>query len=507
MTNIIHIQTRFRQELPEVVGNVDYQEFRSTLLGMEVIISKSGLDRIVLDHELIRAETAEQQHAAKSGQSVEKLSHKRVEFIRKFCMQGVRLGVARHLLGESYRKFSSHLADSPLLQRFCLIDNWEKIKVPTKSSLQRYDQAVPEELIRAAITQLTESASEAEDDGCPQRIGLNESLSLNDYYIDSTCLKANIHFPVDWVLLRDAVRTLMKAVILIREQGLKSRMADPKSFISTMNKYCINMTHTRRKKDSRRKRKAILRLMKKISRKVMRHGEKHRKLLADRWQETDLTDAQAAQILNRIDNILSKLPEAINQAHERIIGGRQVKSKDKILSLYEDNIHVISRGKSGAEVEFGNVLFLGEQEDGLIVDWNLHKENASDKKILKESINRIEVSFGKKVIGSVTSDRGFDSSENNRFLEEKKIKSYLCPCSVSTLKERLKDDDFREHQTRRAQTEGRVGILKNLFLGKPLRTKGFASRELHVGWGVLAHNLWVLAKIVADQEKQKKKVS
>jgi len=284
MATIIPIQPRFRQELPEVIGNVDYQEFRSTLLRMEEIITSSSLDSIVFEHELNRVETAERHYAAERGKSFRRLSHSRKEHIQQFCMRGLRLGIARHLLGESYREFSSHLADSPLLQRFCLIDNWEKIKVPGKSSLQRYDQAMPQDLIRTVINRLTQSASQEMDKGNSQRIGLKEPLSLTDYYIDSTCLKANIHFPVDWVLLRDGVRTLIKAVILIRQQGLKNRMADPKTFISTINRYCIKMSQTRRQKDSRRKRKAILRLMKKICRKVMRHGEKHRAILEDRWK-------------------------------------------------------------------------------------------------------------------------------------------------------------------------------------------------------------------------------
>ena len=50
-------------------------------------------------------------------------------------------------------------------------------------------------------------------------------------------------------------------------------------------------------------------------------------------------------------------------------------------------------------------------------------------------------------------------------------------------------------QQRRSQTEGRIGILKNQFLGRPLRVKGFAHRELAVTWGVLTHNLWVLARL------------
>ena len=42
-----------------------------------------------------------------------------------------------------------------------------------------------------------------------QPFDLEEAISLANLYFDGTCLKTNIHFPTDWILLRDAVRTLM----------------------------------------------------------------------------------------------------------------------------------------------------------------------------------------------------------------------------------------------------------------------------------------------------------
>ena len=41
-------------------------------------------------------------------------------------------------------------------------------------------------------------------------IGLANALELNVVWADTSCLKANIHFPVDWLLLSDACGTLMK---------------------------------------------------------------------------------------------------------------------------------------------------------------------------------------------------------------------------------------------------------------------------------------------------------
>jgi len=75
-------------------------------------------------------------------------------------------------------------------------------------------------------------AASARDAGGEQPLELTEALNLDAYFLDTTCVKLNIHFPVDWVLLRDAARTLMKATMLIRRRGLKERMEEPRSFSS-----------------------------------------------------------------------------------------------------------------------------------------------------------------------------------------------------------------------------------------------------------------------------------
>ena len=59
---------------------------------------------------------------------------------------------------------------------------------------------------------------------------------------------------------------------------------------------------------------------------------------------------------------------------ERIIGGRKVANEEKILSLYESDLHVIVRGKVRAELDFGNSLFLAENADGFILDHELKRE-------------------------------------------------------------------------------------------------------------------------------------
>lgn len=167
------------------------------------------------------------------------------------------------------------------------------------------------------------------------------------------------------MLLRDATRTLMKATVLVRRAGLLHRMPqEPLSFLSEINTLCMKMTAKNRTKGARKQRKAVLREMKHLSRRIAGHARNHLDLLATRGHETGLTPGQIRQISQRIQSVLDQLPAAIKQAHERIIGGRKLPNNKKILSLYEPDIQVIVRGKSGAEVEFGNNLWLGETREG-----------------------------------------------------------------------------------------------------------------------------------------------
>ena len=62
-------------------------------------------------------------------------------------------------------------------------------------------------------------------------------------------------------------------------------------------------------------------------------------------------------------------------------------------------------------------------------------------------------------------------------------------------------DQFAELQKRRSQTEARIGIFKNVFLGGRLRAKGFENRKRALAWAVLAHNLWVLVRMEWREEE------
>jgi hypothetical protein len=477
-------QSEFRPALPRVKGPKDYGEFRETLKEIDRLLIETGIEERFVTRKINGLEASVKPKALPEN--------------CKRIVSALRHGIVIGLTGLSYRSLALRIADSALLQWFTHTAYIDEAKPFSKSSLQRYERMFSKDDIAEVIHELNQAMKDesmAED-----LLRRDTAVRFDEIFADTTCVKANIHFPVDWVLLRDATRTLMKAVALIRSQGLRHRMDTPQSFMRKMNALCIEMTHTRKKKNGKKMRKMVLRRMKRLMKTVEGHARTYHQLLDERWSETGWSEVQAQDVLGRMKNILDQLPKAVHQAHERIIGERRVDNEDKILSLYEQDVRVIVRGKAGAEVEFGNGLYLAEQADGIIVDWEFFQGQApSDSKLVGPSIKRITREHGNPA--SFTGDRGFDTKANRVELEELAIFNGICPRSVPLLQERLEDESFCRLQARRGSTEGRIAIFKNAFLGRPLRNKGFRGRQARIEWCILAHNLWKYARM-AIQNRQ-----
>lgn len=491
-------QLPLRPPLPTVIGNVDYLEFQAELQRMDQILVDSGVEDHFVSAVVADAEK-DANEKVKAGLRRKGLRPGDRARIQQNARQRLRCGILRLLLGEDFRGLSCRLAEAPLFQWFCELDRIDVVRVPSKSALQRYSREVSDATLRELIQKLTSAGAMVPEAGEPQKLGLKAPLDLEAYFLDTTCLQLNIHFPVDWVLLRDAARTLIKAILVIRKHGLKSRMPRPEDFLEEMNRLCIKMTQASRQgngKKAKKERKQILREMKKLSNTIRRHAERYRAVLEERWRETDLKEGDVRQIMGRIDNILEKLPQAIKQAHERIIGGRPVPDEEKILSLYESHAEIYLRGKAGAKVEFGSQLLVGEQRQGVILDWVVVQgEVRADVHLLAESLSRLETLAGYDRIKVVTGDRGFDSKANRILLKEKKLRNGICPKAPGAMAERRMEVEFRDSQKRRSQTEARIAILKNVFTGNPILSKGATNQAQDVAWAVLAHNLWVITRL------------
>lgn len=494
MSAIITFQPALRPALPTIYGPLDYREQRALIERMDGILAASGLDG-----EFLAAAIADQRR------DLSKHSAKQNARFARFSALCLRANVARSLLGLAHREFCARLADSALLQWFLHIGEVDSVKVFAKSTSHRFENWVKPESMRRINDKLVALSCAPAAKGKKAAFDLQAPVLCDDAFFDTTVVKAQVHFPTDWVLLRDAARTLMKATLCIRRAGLKQRMPqEPGEFLSAMNKQCMAMSAQRRQKESKRQRKRILRVMKKLANRIGEHAAAHLQALQTRRSETELSIGQARVIEQRIQRVLEQLPAAIKQAHERIIGGRQVKNADKILSLYDDEISLIVRGKANAEVEFGNKLTLVENRAGLVIDYQLHEGNPADSNLVPPCVQRLKASG--LPVTKLWADRGMFSAANEALLAANGMNSCLCPRDPQELARRLQEPAVKAGMKRRGGTEARVAIFKNVFIGSPAKGRSFGAREQACGWAVLTHNLWVLARlpqVVAAEAKPK----
>ena len=452
----------------------------------------SGVERMFLELSMEQRE-ANMAGLKAAGERVQE-GPKALERYMKHSRMALRCTILKDLTAGSYREVSKALAMTPLYRWFCGSEEFEVIRVPGKSTLRDYAHWLPEVKMQKVLATLTQALADQER---AREIGLESELDLSVAWVDSTCLKACIHFPIDWVLMRDAVRTLVKSILSIRRHGLKHRIPKPEGFLRQINALSMAMSAAgRRKPGGKKERKGVLRAMKAVSKLVEEHARRYRDVLDEHWAQSDLSRKEAEVILRRMDNVLGQLPEARRQAHERIIGERKVANAKKIFSLYQSDLHVIVRGKAGADVEFGNSLFLAKTAEGYIFDHELKRERSEgDAKWLQRRYGIMKQTSGGRLCG-VVADRGFENEANRHMLAQESAFNGICPKNPRELACRMeKDEVFRSEMSRRAQTEGRVGILKNVFLNGTPRAKGFENWQLQVAWAVLSHNLWVLARL------------
>jgi hypothetical protein len=482
----VAFQTWLCPELTPVIQNRDYDRHADALRRLDQALRDSGIEDFAISAAL-------EGFTGKNSKSSQR--QKRA----KFAIYALRAEILRHFLGvPSFKDYSKSLSASNLYAWFCGCLQVDGVRWTSKSTLHRAATFYTAEQLRHFNDLLVEVLSHEHYCG---ELGWSQPEDLSVCLIDSTCLEANIHYPVDWVLLRDVSRTLLKAIERIRKEGIICRMPEsPKALARLMNKECIAMTHTARKADSKRQRKAHFRRMKRLLKRIGEHARRHLEALLARSDETQLGPGHVKQIAAGVETQLSLVPEVIKQAHERIIGGRLVKNEAKILSVYEREIDVIVRNKAGAKVEFGNELFLAESAGGLITDYCLYGRGApSESKKLEESLARQSKRLSFEVLESVVADRGFDSKRSARNLAKNTITSRICPKSPQALEESLRDESFCAAQTRRASTEAKIAIVKNHGDGRAWRAKGFKHRQIAVGWSILACNLsWTIRKMQAN---------
>src|SRR5213593_2184620 len=141
MSNIIPFPQPLSPVLPTVEGNVDYDQLRHQLHRMDQLVRDSGVET-----QFIKASLQDWQQRT-GPQAV--MKPKAQQHFQEHSRRALRCNMIRDLFQEGYRSLAARLADSPLLQWFVGLAQVDKVKVPSKSTLERYDKWLPEPQMRS----------------------------------------------------------------------------------------------------------------------------------------------------------------------------------------------------------------------------------------------------------------------------------------------------------------------------------------------------------------------
>jgi IS5 family transposase len=398
----------------------------------------------------------------------------------------LRLLVIKHWYGWSYEETERFVADSLVLRQFCRL---ALEPVPHHTTLLRWANLIQPATLHRLLGRVVALAQAA-------RVTRGRKLRL-----DGTVVETDVHHPSDSTLLADGVRVLSrlvrraKAVVGAGTAAIfRDRTRSAARLARTIGE---TMVHGRQRREQERR--ARYERLVAVARASRRQAGQVRQLLAS---APAAPAAPAARLSAALDHFAPLLDRVIAQTRRRVVQGEAVPAADKVLSLFEPHTCLIRRGKARQPTEFGRKVWLDEVEGGIVSGYTVLAGNASERTQVVPSLTRHRARFGRPP-DLLTADRGAYSGENERLAATLGVRRVaLAPPRHArpVVRERARQRWFRRAYRWRTGIEGRISLLRRRFGWRRCRYHGEAGLERWVGWGVIAHDLWVMSRSVTRRQ-------
>ena len=292
--------------------------------------------------------------------------------------------------------------------------------------------------------------------------------------IDSTTLEAHIAYPTDIGILHQAVRTLSR-----RASSLGQKIV---SHVRATKRALARWGASSKAKPKERKSQG-----KKILKKVAQLATD---TLAQSRQALEQVSATAPTPLRQeFSQTIELTAKLIEQTQDKLAGRR---IPERIVSFFDPEARAIVKGKLDKPVEFGRTLQLVQDASGVIVHYEIHRGNPSDKTELISLVRQTKKVL-KQAPRELATDRGYYSSENLNKLSRLGVRRVGIP-KIGRLSRTEKRHQhrrwFKELQRFRCGIEAGISLLKRRFsLGRVL-AKGSPATAVWTGFAIFAFNLW-----------------
>ena len=397
----------------------------------------------------------------------------------------LRMLVIKHLYNWSHEHTEQWVSDTLVLRPFCRV---YAMRVPDATTLIRWATLIQPATLQHLLDHVVDLARQ-------NRVTRGRKLRL-----DSTVVATNIHYPVDSTLLADGARVLTRTI-----QRAKALLAPPVArgrtifrnrlgTVRRVTKQLIDATRRRGEAATEQVREGYQQLVR-VTQQVVEQAQQVQAQLQPQ------RDRAAQRLLDTLETFVPRVEQVISQTTRRVLQGETVPASEKVVSLFEPHTAIIRKGKAGKPTEFGRVLWVAETEGGIIPQARVLEGNPDDAAELVPSLDQHIAQFTRPP-RLLVGDSKLATATNEREAQQRGVRHVVLPRPGKKTASRMAYERqrwFRRGQKWRAGIAGRISGLKR---GQGLERccyHGDAGMKRWVGWGVIAHNLRVIAEHRAAQ--------
>ena len=306
----------------------------------------------------------------------------------------------------------------------------------------------------------------------------SRSIKPRRIRIDSTTLEAHISYPNDVGVIHQAIKTLTRTA---RSLGQKIT-----SHVRTTKRALFSWSQSAKAnpKERKEKGKKILHQVAKLAKHTVEQSRKAFQSLQD--SESD----RSAKLKEKFFKQMELAHTILSQTEQKLQGTKSI--PERIVSFYDSEVRPIRKGKLNKAVEFGRTLQLVQDSSGVIIHYEVHRGNPSDRTKLLSVLRQAKTAVGIKP-KELAADRGYYSCENVLKLNKAGIEKIGIP-KVGRLSSSEKTHQrkkwFRQLQRFRCGIEASISMLKRKFGLSRVLAKGSAATAVWTGLAIFSYNLW-----------------
>jgi IS5 family transposase len=401
----------------------------------------------------------------------------------------LRMLVIKHLYHWSHEHTEQWVSDSLVLRQFCRV---YAARVPDATTLLRWANLIQPATLQQLLDHVVDLARQ-------NRVTRGRKLRL-----DSTVVATTIHYPVDSTLLADGARVLTRTIqrakpILQRTMaGARTLFRNRMRTVRRVTRQLIDATRRRGEAATEQVREGYQQLVR-VTQQVVGQAQQVQQQLQAQLQHQ--RDRAAQRLLDTLETFVPRVEQVISQTTRRVQQGETVPASEKVVSLFEPHTAIIRKGKAGKPTEFGRVVWVAETEGGIITQARVLDGNPDDAAELVPSLDQHIDQF-KRPPRLLAGDGKLATATNEREAQQRGVRHVVLPRPGKKTASRLAYERqrwFRRGRNWRAGIEGRISGLKRGQGLDRCRYHGDAGMERWVGWGVIAHDLRVIAAHRAAQ--------